>query len=136
MIKVRYHLQEGQHYKHWQFKDTKTKEVWYIHPSEQTITLHNCVLHNNRNVADKIFTGSNKDVCAWVKCKGMVYNFDKEIPSWSTHLIYDPRKLPYWHTWSGRNIDGYAFDILHLTPKGVYYNECREGILNPLKVTT
>jgi len=136
MIKVRYHLQEGKHYKHWQFKDTKTKEVWYVHPSEGIFSLHNCVLHNNRNVADKIYMGANKDVCSWVKCKGVIHNFKGEIPSWCTHLIYDPRKLPYWHTNTGRNIDGFAFDTLYLTPKGVFYDECRQGILNPLKITT
>jgi hypothetical protein len=134
MFNVRFHLGAGQHYKHWQFKDTITKRVWYIHPEEQIIELHNCVLYNNRNVANKIYMGANKDVCAWIKFKdGFKYD-DSYIPSYSTHLKYDPRKLPYWHTWSGRNIDGLAFDILHLTSKGVFYNECRQDILNPLKI--
>jgi hypothetical protein len=134
MIKVRYHLQKGQHYKHWQFKDTKTKYTWYVHPEEQIIELHNCVLYNNRNVADKIYTGANKDVCAWIKCKGVIYSFDKDIPSYCTHLKYDPKILPYWHIHTGRNIDGFAFDTLYLTSKGVFYNECRQNILNPLKI--
>lgn len=135
MIKVRYHLQKGEYYKYWQIKDTKTKDVKYVHPNDCIITLYNCVLHNNRKVADKIYMGENKDVCSWVKCQSYVFSFD-EIPSWCTHLRYNPKVLPYWHTWSGRNIDGFAFDLLHLTPKGVYYNECRNGILNPLKITT
>lgn len=135
MIKVRYHLQKGEHYKHWQIKYIKTNEVKYVHPNDCIITLYNCVLQNNRKVADKIYMGHNKDVCSWVKCQSYALDFD-EIPSWCTHLRYNPKVLPYWHTHTGRNIDGDAFDLLHLTSKGVFYNECRQGILNPLKVMT
>jgi hypothetical protein len=133
MLKVRYHLQHGEHYMHWQFKETLSNQVSYHDPKENIIKLYGCVLHNNVNLATKIYLGKNKDVCAWIKCRGMGLEFElTSIPSWCTKLNYNPKVLPYWHTNSGRNIDGLAFDTLYLTKDGVFYDECREKILNPL----
>lgn len=134
MLKVRYHLQKGPNYMHWQFKDTATDQVFYHVPEENIIKLHNCVLHNNRNLANKIYLGKNKDVCSWIKCRGMALVFDMtQIPSWCIHLRYNPKVLPYWHTYWGKNIDNLVFDELYLTKDGVFYDQNREGILNPLK---
>jgi hypothetical protein len=134
MMKVRYHLQRGDHYMHWQFKDTFSQTVSYHDPKESIIKLHSCVLHNNRNLANKIYLGKNKDVCAWIKCRGMSIEITLDsIPSWCTKLHYNPKIVPYWHTHDGRNIDELAFDLLYLTKDGVFYDQCREKILNPLK---
>lgn len=133
MLKVRYHLQKGPNYMHWQFKDTLTNAVTYHDPKENIIKLFNCVLHNNRNLANKIYLGKNKDVCAWIKCRGMSFEFDlNSFPKNCTKLNYNPKILPYWHTDVGKDIDGLAFDMLYLTNDGVFYHEYRKGILNPL----
>ena len=133
MLKVRYHLQKGPNYMHWQFKDTFNNVVTYHDPKDNIIKLHTCFLHNNRNVANKIYLGKNKDVCAWIKCRGMSIEIGlNNIPSWCTKLNYNPRILPYWHINEGRNIDGLAFDLLYLTKDGVFYDQCREKIMNPL----
>lgn len=127
-MKVRYHLQRGPNYMHWQFK-TDTGECFYHKPSDFIIKLHKCILYNNRKVADKIYLGKNKDVCAWIKCQGMELLFEeKNIPSWCTHIRYNPRILPYWHTINSDNLDGRAFDELYLTEKGVFFDSCREGV--------
>ena len=135
MLKVRYHLQKGDHYMHWQIKDTISRQVVYHDPKDNIIKLYHCVLHNNRNLANKIYLGKNKDVCSWVKCRGMSLEFElTSIPSWCTKLNYNPKTLPYWHTNNGHNIDGLAFDLLYLTKDGVFYDQCRENILNPLVI--
>lgn len=137
MIKVRYHLQKGPNFMHWQFKDTKTKNVWYLEPNKYFIKLKNCVLHNNTKIAEKIYTGENKDVCAWIKCKEYeILPNDYVIPSWSTHIKYNPKVLPYWHTIqnqppTSKNIDGTAFDELLLCEKGVFYDQCR-NVASPI----
>jgi hypothetical protein len=84
--------------------------------------------------------GKNKDVCAWIKCKDYeilppdgTYGKLLDINETCTHLRYNPKVLPYWHTVGGKNIDGLAFDELYLTKKGVFYNELRDDIHNPLK---
>jgi hypothetical protein len=127
-MKVRYHLAKGIHYKHWQFKATGG-EVFYHDPQERVIKLYNCILHNNRKVADKIYLGEDKDVCSWVKFKTMEIFFDnKEVPSWATHLRYNPKVRPYWHDINGRNLDGMAFDELYLSERGVFFDACRDGV--------
>lgn len=137
MIKVRYHLQNGPNYMHWQFKEDG--KVWYAEPSKNIIVLKNCVLHNNPKLAEKIYMGKNKDVCAWIKCKEfeVLPEFDGQVknivPSWCSHLRYNPKVLPYWHTVSGQNIDGFAFDKLYLCENGVFFDQCRKEIFNPLR---
>jgi len=140
MLKVRYHLQKGPYYMNWQFKDTETGNVFYHKPSDHVIKIHNCILHNNRRVADKIYLGSNKDVCAWIKFAKMeIMPNDEMIPDWYTRITYNPKTLPYWHTVRAvdgvrnysENLDGTAFDELYLSDKGVFFNTCRK-ICNPL----
>lgn len=127
-MKVRYHLQKGPHYMHWQFK-TAEGETFYHNPTDFIIKLYKCILHNNRNLADKIYLGKNKDVCAWIKFQGFTIDFDnKHVPSWCTHLRYNPKVLPYWHDHCGQNLDAKAFDELYLCSKGVFFDACRDGV--------
>lgn len=127
-MKVRYHLAKGVHYMHWQFK-TKGGEVFYHDPKEHVIKLYNCILHNNRKVANKIFLGQNKDVCSWIKFKTMeIYFDDTNVPSWAKHLRYNPKVRPYWHDLDGNNLDGMAYDELYLSERGVFFDACRDGV--------
>ena len=127
-MKVRYHLAKGIHYMHWQFK-TSGGDVFYHNPKDNIIKLYNCILYNNRKVADKIYLGQNKDVCSWIKCNGMEILFEeKSVPSWATHIRYNPRVRPYWHNIKGDNLDGIAFDELYLCEKGVFFDSCRDGV--------
>lgn len=122
-MKIRYHLQRGPHYKHWQLKHKDA--VSYHDPSSCLITLFNCVLHNNRKIADKIFMGSNKDVCAWIRFKDYVIGYDESFqrqPPIKYNIFYNPRKLPYWHLKDGSNVDGHAYKTLYLTKDGVFFN--------------
>lgn len=132
-MKVRYHLQKGPNYQQWQFKDKSN--VFYHDPKEKVIRISNCILHNNRRIANKIYLGNNKDVCAWIKFKTMeIMDFNFVVVSWATHIRYNPKVLPYWHVIKDNtaiNLDGFAFDELYLTSKGIFYNSCRESVLNP-----
>lgn len=132
-MKVRYHLQRGPHYRHWQFKDKSN--VFYHNPKEKVIRINNCILHNNRKKADKIYLGSNKDVCAWINFSTMeIISFDFVVVSWATKIRYNPQELPYWHVTQDNktfNLDGLAFDELYLTSSGVFFNACRENVFTP-----
>ena len=59
----------------------------------------------------------------------------KHIPSWCTHIRYNPKVLPYWHNVNGDILDGRAFDELYLTDKGVFFDSCRDGV-NICRTTT
>jgi hypothetical protein len=135
-MKVRYNLGKGIHYMHWQFK-VAGGEVFYRDPKENIIKLYNCILHNNRRVADKIFLGETKDVCSWVKFQSMEILFEESvsIPSWATQLRYNPKVRPYWHDINGNNLDGLAYDELYLCSKGVFFDSCRDGV-NLCRATT
>lgn len=140
MFKIRYNLQRGKNYKFWQLVDIKNKNISYIKPEDCVIKLHNCILENNRKISDKIYLGSNKIVCAWIKFKDIeVFDKSEIVPSWCQQIRYNPRVLPYWHTAKNSpqypenfvNLDGLSFDELYLSEKGVFYNSCRQNITRP-----
>lgn len=124
-MKVRCNLQKGPHYMHWQFKNG-VGDKFYHNPEDKIVKLYNCVLHNNRVLADKIYLGKDKDFCSWIKFKGMEFlDSNDHVPSWAVKLNYNPRVLPYWHDINGNNLDGLAFDQLYLCSKGVFFDRCR-----------
>ena len=108
-MKVRFHLQKGQNFMKWQITDDDDNKS-YLDPNEVTLTLHDCYLHNNPNVANKIYSGATKDVCSWIECKKV------EVESASLQvgnpISYNPKIKPYWFDSNDNNIDGYRFDIL------------------------
>jgi len=109
MYKVRFHLGAGEHFMHWQVKDTITGEVKYYNPDEYHIQMIQCRLKNHRRTAEKIFNGENKTVCAWIECKHiavqprnyMIYR----IIGRHTLISYNPKKAPYWVNRLNDNID-------------------------------
>jgi hypothetical protein len=67
-------------------------------------------------IAEKIFNGENKTVCAWIAsdnglaCANDQYLMHSENEFLNGNYVsikYDPRKFPFWHTQSGFNLDGY-----------------------------
>lgn len=119
MYKIRYHLQNGPHKYHWQIK--KEKEKFYINPKNTTIIIHNCFLYNNKRIADKIYLGANKNVCAWISFDKLNILQEKIDLDSFIHIEYNPKKLPYWHMKnSDKNIDFMGFEILYLCEKGVF----------------
>lgn len=107
MFDVRFHLGGGKHYKHWQIK-TVVRDVFgslrpiYFDPAECSLILHDCLLKNNRNKAEKIFESKRRDVCGFVRCSDYEV-VDKHITdamfvenTIRYELMFDPKIAPYW----------------------------------------
>jgi|LakMenEpi03Aug12_release.lakeMendotaPanAssembly.Ray.scaffolds.fasta_scaffold61293_2 hypothetical protein len=129
MIKVRFHLGRGENYKHWQI--VEFPNVKYFDPNENNLILTNCLLKNNKNVAEKIYKGENKTVCAWILCEKVDIvlnsNFNKKKYK---KISYNPKKFPYWINLSenellqtfddNRSIDNYKFSEIRSIGKTLY----------------
>jgi hypothetical protein len=97
-IKVRFNLSRGKNYLKWKI-EYPSGEVEYHSPTDTQLIMKTCQLKNNRNIADKIFHGQHKSVCAWILCEDIEVRFDKFV-AYDTmnmdQLKYNPKKLPYW----------------------------------------
>lgn len=129
MIKVRFHLARGENYMHWQIVDFPN--VKYFDSNENNLILTNCILKNNRSVAEKIHKGQNKTVCAWILCEKydvvLNSNFDKKKYN---KISYNPKKVPCWiylnenkilKTFEDhQSIDNYKFSEIRSIGKTLY----------------
>lgn len=109
MIKVRFHLAQGENYLKWQVK-AETKEgvnTSYYDPEERSLIMYDCKLVNQRGTAEKIMGGENKTVCAWVQCEGISVFHPKLMREEEVEpIFYNPRTAPYWRDKDGNDIDG------------------------------
>lgn len=90
MFSIRFHLQRGLYYKHWQIKDMKHKDVAveYIDPQRYQLYLEDCELFCNENKARKVYAAGVKDVCGWIQCRDL-YVCDPDL-----HHLPDTSDLP------------------------------------------
>ena len=114
-MKVRFNLGK-QNYKQWQVYDGKNKR--YYNPDEVTLKLTNCKLHNNPKVAQKIFNGSHKTVCSWIKCEAVEVIPISKVEGKT--ISYNPRIKPHWCDSEGNNIDNHFFSSLVTNGRKVY----------------
>lgn len=122
MFKVRFHLAKGKNYRKWQIKDADGTVSFY-EPSEVTLYMRNCFLHNNKKTAEKIFGGEDKTVCAWVSCKEVdVVVLPIKNPMNSVNLAYDPRVAPHWRNGED-NIDGTDYDELFTSDRKIFLSK-------------
>lgn len=115
--KLRFNLQHGKHYKHWQITNVKTKMKEHYNPNEYMIIANDCKLVNKAPKARLIHEGKTcKDVCAWVECRGykvlsllelkeIMSNLNNcilfgntllNLEKYTTKLCYNPIVNPYW----------------------------------------
>ena len=113
MYKVRFHLASGSHYKMWQIKDGK--EITFHNPQEVNLSLWHCRLRNRRAIAEKIYYGDSKSVCAWIECEKIEVSQAKSIIG--IKISYNPRVKPYW-VMEDENVDDQLYDLL------VTYSAC------------
>ena len=102
MFRVRFHLQRGQYYKHWQIKDLDNKDVQieYIDPYRYQLFLEDCELVCNENKARRVYQKGIKDVCGWIKCRDL-YVSDPDIlhgpdTDCLPHIMFNPIVDPNW----------------------------------------
>lgn len=113
-FKLRFNLGRGVNYKKWKLTYPDKSSV-YFDPSEVTITLFNCKLHNNRKVAEEIFNGANKSVCSWLSAEKISVMDNLDFIAVADEITYNPRVTPNW-VCNGENYDGKIFDVI--TSKG------------------
>lgn len=112
-IKVRFNLSRGKNYLKWKI-EYPSGEVEYHSPTDTQLIMKTCQLKNNRNIADKIFHGEHKTVCAWILCEDIEVRFDKFVaydnnPS-NLRLRYNPKITPNWVLNKMTNSDGFKFN--------------------------
>jgi hypothetical protein len=112
MFKVRFHLGRGQHFRHWQV--CSRHGVEYFDPDLVRLTLLDCRLVNQRRLAERIWLGAPKGVCAWVQCRQfLVVPEDTYVGTeWVEREIqFNPRLRPYWCD-MGQVADGREYPVL------------------------
>jgi hypothetical protein len=119
-IKVRFNLGKGKNYMKWkiQYPDGK---IEYHSPTEVQLLMYDCVLKNYKSVAQKIFEGGEKVVCAWVLCKSLVITKSEfiQVDLIGERVRYNPRVTPHW-MFNGENVDGMSVDKLVSVDFGLY----------------
>lgn len=119
-IKVRFNLGRGQNYMKWKVQYTDGS-VEYHSPSEVQLLMHDCILKNHKNTAQKIYDGANKTVCAWVLCKSLAIKKNDFIKADTIgeRVRYNPRVSPHWML-NDENVDGRALEKLFSVDFGLY----------------
>jgi hypothetical protein len=119
MYKIRFHLAKGKNYQKWQIKSSGGTK-FYLPPSKCILKLNECKLINNKRVANKIFDGSNKSVCAWIEFKDYetldVYEFADNLKQ----LRFNPRVLPHWFDVNKKDVDNKEYNNLLIFGKDVF----------------
>lgn len=115
---VRFHLGRGENYQKWQVSENG--EVRYYDPDDTTLRMTNCRLRNRRGTAERIHSGDNKTVCAWVACDSVRADpRPSQAPQGWSRVAYNPRITPNW-TADGRNCDGERVPELVSSGRGLY----------------
>lgn len=96
-IKVRFNLSRGKNFMKWKI-EYPNKTIEYYDPEQVQLILTNAQLRNYKKVAEKIYNGANKSVCAWVLCDSVeIKTTDfKELNDSFDRIKYNPRIKPNW----------------------------------------
>jgi len=132
MYKVRFHLARGENYMKWQVSMISHEaatpsgirtEINYYDPKKTKIIMINCKLNNVFNIANKIFLGENKKVCAWISCENLfVSNNLSDLDNFLGSLTYNPRIFPHWSL-NGTNVDNNYYNCLITKDNKVYIKD-------------
>lgn len=119
-IKIRFNLGKGKNYMKWKIQHP-TGEIEYHSPADVQLLMHDCNLKNHKKVAQKIFDGGEKVVCAWILCKSLAIKKQDFIQAdlSGERVRYNPRVTPHWML-NDENVDGLHIDKLVTVDYGVY----------------
>ena len=126
--RVRFHLQRGEHYMHWQIRGDNGY-VKYYDPKQYNLELCDCRLVNKLNEAWKVYHAGRKDVCGWIECDNYyVSPVSEELyPVDNLERVrYNPIVDPHWRRDGDDNTfhwDGSKFDTLITEGNKVYILE-------------
>ena len=99
--RVRFHLQNGKNYMHWQIRgeDDPANESMYFDPERYCIEMRGCRLINKKNAAQRVHAAGKKDVCGWVECDEYIVHYRKDMEGYLDNLErlkYNPIVDPHW----------------------------------------
>ena len=118
-IRVRFNLARGKNYMKWKV-EYPNKTVEYHDVKEVQLVMRNCKLKNYKNVAEKIYKGANKEVCAWVLCDDLLIKQGDFLKDEGLDRVkYNPREIPHWVYKDGM-ADGESFQTLISVDFGLY----------------
>lgn len=121
-FKIRFNLSRGKNYKKWKIEELDGT-VEYLDPNMYSIFLTGSRLRNQKKVAERIYAGEHKSVCAWIEVGGMYKLKTSENPNLSLENIkeiqYNPKRAPHW-VLDGKDVDGESFKDLVLHQGKVY----------------
>ena len=110
--KVRFHLANGPNKYRWQVRTGD--EVEYYDPEDVILEMHNAVLRNQRGTADRILSGENKTVCAWVECDSVIVKPRGQfsVPDVKSFFHYNPKRRVHWFNSKRQDIDNTTHPML------------------------
>lgn len=131
-IKVRFNLSRGKNYMKWKV-EYPDGTVFYFDPINVQLVMTDCTLKNHKKTAEKIHNGANKSVCAWVLCKTLNLNINKDIRDfWNVNtkqIRYNPKVQPNWmiddinQQVNGCICDGKKVHTIHSIGKSLFTND-------------
>lgn len=110
-IKVRFHLGRGENFMKWKIQ-YPNGDIQFLNPTEYQIHLIGCQAKNSKKIAQRIFEGYEKVVCAWILCdevRIVSQQFYGETNG--TRLTYNPRVAPNW-VFNGADVDNANFGFM------------------------
>jgi phage terminase large subunit-like protein len=117
--KIRFHLAKGKNFMKWQIKSADGVE--YINPKEFSLHLEGVTLKNRKATAERINSGSNKSVCAWMLVDSYRVTKTYKTSMLGDELRYNPRIAPHWLL-NGEDADGMNIDKLTSNNNKLYLN--------------
>jgi len=122
-IKVRFNLGRGANYMKWKIQ-YPNGVVQYHNPNEVQLVMRGCQLRNHKGVAQKIFDGANKTVCAWVLCEqiDVIKDTFACVDTIWDRIRYNPRVQPNW-MFNGNIADNQYFGTIASVDYGLYTKE-------------
>ena len=119
-IKVRFNLGRGKNFMKWKVQ-YPNGAVEYYAPSEVQLMMKGCQLRNHKGVAQKIFDGGEKVVCAWVLCDEIEVFNDSflKLDTYCHRIKYNPRVQPNWLL-NNEVMDNEKFEIIGSVDYGLY----------------
>ena len=110
--KVRFHLANGPNKYRWQVRTGD--EVEYYDPEDVILEMHNAVLRNQRGTAERILSGENKTVCAWVECDSVIVKPRGQfsVPDVKGFCHYNPKRRAHWFNSKRQDIDNTTHPML------------------------
>jgi hypothetical protein len=120
-IKVRFNLGKGENFMKWKIQ-YPNGNVMYYKPNDVQLIMTNCIFKNHKKIAQKIFEGSHKVVCAWIICENIKINTNQSITDETNKVCYNPRVKPNW-LFNEKIMDDNNVEQIHTINNGVYISK-------------